>query len=204
MIVWMTVAAWAGDPCAEPEAVLAERSAHVKQLYDEGEEEAADRKAAAVSVLARDLERVDEMSRIDQKGWLCSATDKWLASWVLLRADDLSTIQRGRELAIETMEAHDPRGAWLVAFAHDRVQVVQGRKQTYGSQTHTNFEGQACLVQIDDQATDADRVRYGHPTLAERYRQILDRAGFTSDVATLDRVERRGLYCAPPPPIRRK
>ncbi len=204
MIVWMTVAAWAGDPCAEPEAVLAERSARIKQLYDEGEEEAADRTAAAVSVLERDLERVAEMKRTDQKGWLCSTTDKWLAAWVLLRADELSTIQRGRELAIETMEARDPRGAWLVAFAHDRVQVVQGRKQTYGSQTHTNNEGKACLVQIDDQATDADRVRFGHSALAERYRQILDRAGYASDAATLDRVERRGLYCAPPPPIRKK
>jgi len=203
MIVWMT-AAWAGDPCAEPEVVLAERSAHIKQLYDEGEAEALDRKAAAVSVLDRDLERVAEMSRIDQKGWLCSTTDKWLGAWVLLRADELSTIQRGRELAIETMEGRDPRGAWLVAFAHDRVQVVQGRKQTYGSQTHTNNEGQACLVEIDDQATDEERVRYGHPPLAERYRQILDRAGYASDAATLDRVERRGLYCRPPPPIRKK
>jgi hypothetical protein len=204
MILWLVTAAWAADPCAEPDNVRAERSARVKQLYDEGEEEAADRKAEAVSVLDRDLERVAEMSRIDQKGWLCTTTDKWLAAWVLLRADELSTIQRGRELAIQTMEDHDPRGAWLVAFAHDRVQVVQGRKQTYGSQTHTNNEGQACLVYVDDQATDADRVKYGHPTLEERYRQILDRAGYTKDAATLDRVERRGLSCAPPPPMRKK
>lgn len=204
MIVFLVSQAFAGDPCAVPSDMLAQRSAEIMRIYDEGEAEAADRTAAATSVLERDLARVDAMEKIDNKGWLCSPSDKWHAAWVLLRADELSTIQRGRNLAIETMDAHEPRGAWLVAFAHDRVQVIQGRKQTYGSQTSENNEGKQCLIQIDDQATDADRVKYGHPTLEQRYRQILDRAGFKSDAPTLDRVQRRGLYCAPPQPLKKK
>jgi hypothetical protein len=195
--------AFGGDPCTEPPEVLAERSAEILRIYEEGDSEAGDRTTTATSVLERDLARVDQMEKIANKGWLCSSSDKWHAAWVLLRADQLSTIQRGRDLAIETMEAREPRGAWLVAFAHDRVQVVQGRKQTYGSQTSENNAGKLCLVEIDDQATDADRVKYGHPTLEQRYRQILDRAGFTSDAPTLDRVQRRGLYCAPPRPIKK-
>jgi hypothetical protein len=204
MIVLLASQAFAGDPCTEAPDVLAERSAEILRIYDEGEAEAADRTATATSVLDRDLDRVDQMDKLVDKGWACSSSDKWHAAWVLLRADELTTVQRGRDLAIQTMEAREPRGAWLVAFAHDRVQILQGRKQTYGSQTSENREGKQCLVEIDDQATDADRVKYGHPTLEQRYRQILDRAGYTSDAPTLDRVQRRGLYCPPPQPIKKK
>jgi hypothetical protein len=204
MMFALVSVAFGGDPCSEPPEVLAERSAEILRIYEEGDAEAGDRTATATSVLDRDLARVAEMEKIANKGWLCSSSDKWHAAWVLLRADAISTIQRGRDLAIETMEAREPRGAWLVAFAHDRFQVAQGRKQTYGSQTSESHEGKSCLVEIDDQATDAERVKYGHPTLEQRYRTILDRAGYKSDAPTLDRVQRRGLYCAPPPPLRKK
>ena len=150
MMFALVSVAFGGDPCSESPEVLAQRSAEIMRIYEEGDAEAADRTAAAKTVLERDLARVDEMEKIANKGWLCSSSDKWHAAWVLLRDDELATIQRGRDLAIETMEAREPRGAWLVAFAHDRVQVVQGRKQTYGSQTSENNEGKLCLVEIDD------------------------------------------------------
>lgn len=196
--LWLAGLARAGDPCAEPPEVLAERSSEIAAIYDASEAEAADRSASATSVLKRDEKRVKALVKLDAKGLLCTDDDRWKAAWVMQQSDDLAVLERAHALAQETMKARHPNGAWLVAFSFDRLRVAGGYRQAYGSQTAVNPAGQRCLVEIEASGvTDADRQKYGHPTLEQRYRQLLDQAGFRDDAPTLDRLQRRGLSCPP-------
>lgn len=203
MIAWLSVALAATDPCAEAPEVLTERSAAIKRIYDDSEAERDDRSTDAASVLKRDEERVAELLRLDKRGELCTAEDKWYAAWVLQQADDLDTLERAYELAIATMEAHHKNGPWLVGFAFDRKRTASGYSQAYGTQTRVDSNQKRCLIELDPTMTDEKRVQYGHKPIAEMYRKVLDLNGYRDDEPTLERLQRRSLYC-PPVAIERK
>jgi hypothetical protein len=194
MIGWLSVA-FAADPCAESAEVLAERSQAFKTIYDDSEAERADRSSA--SVLKRDEERVAELLKADKRGELCTLEDKWYAAWVLEQADELETLERAYQLALETMQGHHKNGAWLVAFTFDRKRTAAGFPQSYGTQTRVDGSNHRCLIHVDPATTDEERAKYGHKPLAEAYRKVLDVNGFTDDEATLERLNRRSLYCEP-------
>ncbi|MEQ1503767.1 MAG: hypothetical protein ABMB14_16120 [Myxococcota bacterium] len=195
MTTWLWVGvAWAGDPCADADAVTA-RSAEIQAVYDAGEAERVDRSADTSSVLKRDEARVKQMVAWDKKGELCTPDDQWHAAWVMTQADKMDTIERAYALAQATMDAFHPNGAWLVAYTFDLKRVRGGYRQSYGTQTRVNERNQRCLIEIEPDVTDAERAQYGQKPLADVYRSILDLNGFPTDEPTLDRVERRGLSC---------
>lgn len=194
-VVGWAAAAWAG-PCDDAAAV-AERSAAIKAIYDEGEAERADRTVDAKSVLARDEDRVDAMVKYDGRGQLCTPDDKWYAAWVMTQADKTAIIERAYTLANEAMEAHHANGAWLVAFTFDLKRIRGGYRQSYGTQTQIDERGNVCLVEVEPDVTDAERAKYHQPPLADQIQRVLQTNGFGSDEPTLDRLKRRNLYCAP-------
>jgi hypothetical protein len=196
VIIWWALTAAAADPCSDPAAV-AERSAIIQKTYEEGEAEKADRTASAASVLERDEARVARMVKYDKAGELCTPTDKWNAAWIMTQADKPATLERAYAIAQEAMNAGVPNGNWLVAYTFDAKRVAGGYRQSYGTQTQTNERGQRCLVDIEPDVTDETRISYDQPPLADVYRRVLDSNGFTADAPTVDRMERRGLFCKP-------
>jgi hypothetical protein len=190
--------AFAGNPCAD-EAEAGELSAEIKRLYDEGEAEREDRSSQATSVLERDEARLKAARKMDKKGQLCTAEDKWYAAWIMTQADKVPILERAYELAQETMNEHYVNGPWLVAFTFDLKRVAEGYNQSYGTQTQINERGERCLVELEPDVTDEERAAYGVKPIAETYRSVLDLNGFRDDEATLERLRRRGLYCRPQP-----
>jgi hypothetical protein len=188
--------ALAGDPCAEGEAALADRSAEIKRLYDEAEADRPTRSAQATEVIERDEARLKLLLKMDKKGQLCTADDRWHAAWVMLNSTDVDDLERAYELAQETMAARHPRGAWLTGFAFDRWRTARGFNQSYGTQTRAD-NGKRCLITVEAEVTDEDRATYQQPPLADVYRRLLDANGFPEDEATYDRMDRRGLLCPP-------
>ncbi len=189
-------AASAEEPAPAP-ACDPQHAAAVKAAYDEGESERQDRTADATSVLKRDEERVELMRKYDKKGWLCTPESKWQAAWIMVQADDVDTLERAYQLAIESMQERHPRGPWLVAFTFDRKRVAGGYRQSYGTQTRDDGRGHRCLIEVESDVTDEERAKYQQPPLADVYRKILDLNGFPDDPATADRMQRRGLSCPP-------
>lgn len=175
--------------------MVAERSAVIQKLYEEGEAECADRTASATSVLARDEARVEQMVKYDKAGELCTPADKWTAAWIMTQADKTVTLVRAYEIAQDAMNAGVPNGNWLVAYTFDVKRVAEGYRQSYGTQTQVNERGQRCLVEIEPDVTDETRISYDQPPLAEVYRKVLDSNGFTADEPTFERIQRRGLSC---------
>lgn len=193
---WAATAAAADDPCADAAATAA-WAAEVQALYDGGEQDRPDRSPTATSVLERDEERVKAVLKLDAKGALCTGLAKWQAAWLLQQADDPDALERAVALATESTKLGEKRGPWLTAFATDTWRVAGGYRQSFGTRTQVTPDGHRCLVEVEPDVTDAKRAEYGMPPLADVYRKILDANGFASEAATLERLERHGLYCKP-------
>jgi len=198
MIAWLALSARAGDPCADADAVK-ERSAAIKQLYDDGEADRADRSSAASSVLARDEARVKSVLKYDKKGQLCAVEDKWYAAWIMTQSDSIDTLERAYQLAQDTMNERYANGPWLVAYTFDIKRVAAGYRQSYGSQTQVNERNQRCLVEVEPDVIDAQRATYRMRPIADEYRLVLDANGYRDDPPTLDALRTRGLYCPAQP-----
>jgi hypothetical protein len=196
ILTFVPVVAAAEDPCADP-AAAATWAAEVAALYDAGEAERADRTSTATSVLERDEERLDAARKLDAKGRLCTPLAKWQAAWLMVQADDVDVLERAYTLAQESMKGGEKRGPWLTAYTFDTWRVAGGYRQTYGSQTRLDDNNRWCLIEVEPDATDEERKKFGMPPITETYRKILDNAGFTAEAATLERLDRVGLYCKP-------
>lgn len=72
-----------------------------------------------------------------------------------------------RELAEAARAGRVPR--WQAAMLEDRVRVLEGRPQVYGTQLETDDEGRArpCAL-LDPENVEARRAEVGLPPLAER------------------------------------
>lgn len=193
--LWVGLAL-AKDPCAA-EDTTEQNSAYIQSLYDAGEEDRASRSSTATSVLKRDEQRAREAVKLDRRGWLCTTTDKWNAAWLMQQSDQVEVLERAYELAVETMNERDPRGAWLVAFTFDHKRTAGGYRQAYGTRTRVDEMGRRCLVELEGDTTDAQRAQYGIEPLADIYRKVLDLNGFTDDAPTEQRMMRHSLICPP-------
>lgn len=192
---WLLSAAMA-NPCAN-DADTEENSAEIKAMYDAGEQDRAERSATAEGVLKRDEKRAKTMAKYDKKGWLCTPQDKWYAGWLLQQSDDIEVIERAYQLAVVSMKERVDRGAWLVAYAFDHKRVLQGYRQSYGTQTRVDPVGRRCLIELEGDVTDDDRRKYGVPMLRQIYRGVLDANGKTGEEPTEQRMKRHSLICEP-------
>ena len=59
-----------------------------------------------------------------------------------------------------------PRARALAATAYDRVRMLEGRPQKFGTQ-FSERNGQRELWPVDPSTTDSERAKWGLPTLAE-------------------------------------
>ncbi|HHO50950.1 MAG TPA: hypothetical protein ENK18_08780 [Deltaproteobacteria bacterium] len=196
-LVWIGLA-WAKDPCATEDSAE-QNSDHIQALYDasNSDDKRALRASRDAATLAHDEKIAKEMAKLDRKGWLCTTEDRWSAAWLMQQSDSVEVLQRAYELAVETMEAQDPRGAWLVAFTFDHKRTAGGYRQSYGTRTRIDEMGRRCLVELEGDTTDAQRAAYGIEPLSAIYRQVLDLNGFTDDEPTEQRMMRHSLICPP-------
>jgi hypothetical protein len=196
---WLSLSALAD--CTDPTEAAANDAA-IQTMYDLGEAARKLRTAEATQVLRRDDDRVHAVFELVSDGRVCGTTAKWQAAWILTQGDDQETLLLAYDLAKQTMKAREPRGPWLTAFTFDHKSVAEGNLQRYGTALATNPVGYQCVVAIEPGVTDEERALYGIGPAADQWRKLLDAAGFTKDQPTLEAVERRGLQCARPEPLR--
>lgn len=196
MVMGLLGVALAKAPCAT-DASKAENTAEIKAMFDASEEDRLQRSADAEAVLARDEKRAKIMAKYDKKSWLCTPQDKWYAAWLMQQSDDIRVIERAYQLAIIAMKNNVDRGPWLVAYAFDHKRVLMGYRQSYGTQTRVDPVGRRCMIELEGDQTDADRAKYGVPSLEGLYRSVLDANGRTDDPPTLERMKRHSLICPP-------
>ena len=184
------------NPCVKNDAREA-NSAEIEALYQAGEEDREKRTSEAEDVLKRDEKRAKQVVKLDKKGALCTPQDKWYAAWLMQQSDDLDVLERAYQLAINAMQNEVDRGPWLVAYSFDHKRVLQGYRQSFGTQTRVDPMGRRCLIELEGDKSDADRRKYGVPSLEKTYRWVLDANGKTNDPPTVQRMKRHSLICPP-------
>lgn len=195
----LAVVALAKNPCTDP-GLREVQSASIANLYQDFEDTRGDRVAGDLleeEARKADKRRVKEILKLDKKDRICTGEDKWHAAWILQASGDIDGLRRSYELAQESMEERVPRGAWLTAYAYDRMRTADGYPQAYGTQTRVDRHNRRCLIELDGSVDDKQRQAYGVPPLGSLYREVLDTNGFDKVAPTESKMREHNLFCNP-------
>ena len=157
-----------------PVAVQDEGS--LPELMRLGEEDQLDRRGQNAPsspeqwkvVTERDRQRRQRVSELLASGAVKTGADYFAAALVFQHGETLEDFARARELAAEAARKGHPLGLWLTAAAWDRWLMYAGKPQRFGTQyKHDEATQQERLYTVDPSVTDAERERWGLPSLAE-------------------------------------
>ncbi len=104
---------------------------------------------------------------------LLRAVDQAAAATLLLPSSVVAEVDVAHALALAAM-ATEPSARSLAATAYDRLRMLAGKPQKFGTQV-TLVEGHAELWPVDPTTTDSERAKWGLPTLAELLRRMSSR-----------------------------
>lgn len=137
-----------------------------------------------------DAERVAAVGELVSAGRVCSPSDHLHAAAVLQRGTAPEDQLLAHVFAFHALANGIRKAERLTAVTYDRWLVSRGLPQWYGTQTGTDAQGRACLIEIDPEARDAERIAVGLPTLTEIVPQMHEGS---RAVAVNPAVN--GLYC---------
>lgn len=87
----------------------------------------------------------------------------------LLASDAVAAVERAHMLALAAMRS-DPLARPLAATAYDRLRLLAGAPQKFGTQI-VERDGRRMLWPVDPLTTDSERAKWGLPSLAELQRR---------------------------------
>jgi hypothetical protein len=91
---------------------------------------------------------------------------------VLAEADDAAHVALAQTLALEAMAKVRP-ARLIAARAFDRLRVLAGKPQKFGTQTHV-CDGVRVLYPVDPATTDSERAKWDVPSLAELQQRLAE------------------------------
>jgi len=199
-VLWM-LTAWAAPPSTEAPACSGADAR--RELVRHAKADQRDRNQWVDDMASRDAVRLAAVHRIVSEGRVCSGKSAFAAGVVLQhsakRADFALAHRMFRFAADEGVKGAE---RWA-ALAWDRYLVSGGEPQWFGTQ----FQGQhaddgaflfQCLVAVDPESTDADRIAIGALPLSERIAGVYRTNGkeIPSEL-TMDALEADGFVCEP-------
>jgi hypothetical protein len=113
-----------------------------------------------------------EVLRLHANGAL-TAADRAAAAALLLPSDVVAEVEVAHELALAAI-AHESSARPLAAAAYDRLRLLAGKPQKFGTQA-TERDGRRELWPVDATTTDSERAKWGLPALAELQRRATAR-----------------------------
>ncbi len=153
----------------------------VKKLFDEDQGDRAsikfkkhtDKKRFQIIGL-RDDKRIKKLQQILDKKPILHGIDYFRAGLIFQHGRSLNSIRKARELAKMSFGLGYKRGKWLYAAATDRLLMMQGKKQKFGTQFTKNIEtGKWSLHPIQPRTTDAERKKYKVKSL-QKIKKMVD------------------------------
>ena len=93
------------------------------------------------------------------------AGEQLAAAAALLDSEDHAEVEFAQQLALAAMRTL-PAARSAAARAMDRLRVLAGQPQKFGTQVHTN-NGRRELWPVDAWTTDSERAKWGLPGLQE-------------------------------------
>ena len=108
---------------------------------------------------ARDRKRLLFLVRLLKKKLHLSGADYFRAAMIFQHGSDVKHIKKAQELAKKGMGLENEKCRWLYAAATDRILMMKGKKQKFGTQFKKNG-GKWELHPVQPGITDAERRRY--------------------------------------------
>lgn len=102
-------------------------------------------------------------------GELVTDAERLAAGEELLQSDRADEVEAAQQLLLAAM-AGEPRARALAATAYDRLRMLSGRPQKFGTQV-VRRDGRAELWPVDPATTDTERSKWGLPGLADLQRR---------------------------------
>ena len=97
------------------------------------------------------------------------AAEQLAAAQALLPSERPADVEFAQQLAMAAMRTL-PAARAAAAQALDRLRVLAGKPQKFGTQWHA-VQGRRQLWPVDDWTTDSERAKWGLPALAELRRR---------------------------------
>ncbi len=161
----------AGCALAPAIAGCASRAPSIDRLWADLQSEAARTAPLADPDEARaeaQAERARKARELHAAGKLKTAQDHFRAAVILAEAVDRPSLQLADGLGHVAAELGEPRGLRAAAEAIDKLCMLDGRPQRYGTQYVWNEELQAWrLYLVDARTTDEERAAVGVPSYAQ-------------------------------------
>lgn len=123
-------------------------------------------------IIKRDTARQKEVLKLLKIGKIKTGKEFYLAAIIFQHGQKLSDYRRAIRLAQQAAKNGYKKGRYLEALATDRLLVVSGKKQKFGTQFfQKNSRSKYILCPVDPKTTDADRKKYGLPPLYKLVKQ---------------------------------
>lgn len=91
--------------------------------------------------------------------------DYFHAGIIFQHGGTIKTTAQAKQLAMKGIKLGHNKSRWLYAAATDRLLLMKGKKQKFGTQYQKNAEGQWKLLPVASGTTDAERKKYNVITL---------------------------------------
>jgi len=154
---------------ATPEGAR-ERAQFEQVLRDLGRQKGA--AGLDLAVLEAQGARYAEVVAWHDAGELQSAAQNFWAGATLVRSDEPQHLVLAESLGGRATALGEPRGGLVRAEARDRLALLLGEPQPYGTQSvYVPITGRWRLYEVDPRTTDAERAELGLPPLEELRRR---------------------------------
>ena len=140
------------------------------------------RDALSAAVRERQEERYERVVLWHTEGELATATDYLWGAGILVRSDQDDHLILAQAMGQAAAERGDARGNAFAAEATDRLLMLQGLPQRFGTQiVWEPVLREWRLYHVDPRTTDEERAELGVPPLAEleSYVEIQNQSAFT-------------------------
>lgn len=111
-------------------------------------------------LVKKDMKRLEQLERILAGNLELNGQDYYMIAMVYHHGPTVEHIKTARMYAGKGMRLGDKQARWLYAAATDRILLLQGKPQRYGTQWQIK-NGKCILWPVNLNTTDRARARYG-------------------------------------------
>jgi len=145
----------------------------IKKIFEEDQKDRLSKKLLKYSkkkrweiISSRDKIRLERIKDIIKKIDCLRGVDYFRAGIIAQHSSDEEGIKLAKFLAKKGIGKNHKKSKWLHAAATDRLLIMKGKKQKYGTQ-YGNSNGKWFLLPVDSNTTDKERLKYNVITLKE-------------------------------------
>ena len=160
----------------------------IKKIFEEDQADRNNKELKKLSIKERwriiekkDRKRRDSLTKIlkEAEGIQLRGVDYFRAG-IVFQHGEINDIRLAKHIASKGIKKNHKSSRWLYAAATDRILIMEGKKQKFGTQFGKDRDGFWVLLPVDNKTTDSERREYGVQSLTN-IKKTLDKLNKNSD-----------------------